>query len=102
MRESDTGSDRTVGLSFDIAAYRTVNTIIYFHLGWGRVLWGWVSRFGVMPVSRGTSVQIRVGCPFYSKVVVCGHCLMTLSLTINETLKWLSSLLILMQESFWW
>ena len=26
----------------------------------------------------------------------------TLSLTINETLKWLSSLPILMQESFWW
>ena len=29
------------------------------------------------------------------KVVVCGHCLVTLSLTINETLKWLSSLPIL-------
>ena len=27
---------------------------------------------------------------------------MTLSLTINETLKWLSSLPILMQESYWW
>ena len=26
-----------------------------------------------------------------------GHCLVTLSLTINETLKWLSSLPILMQ-----
>ena len=33
--------------------------------------------------------------------MVCGHCLVTLSLTINETLKWLSSLPILMQESFW-
>ena len=32
----------------------------------------------------------------------CGHCLVTLSLTINETLKWLSSLPILMQKSFWW
>ena len=29
-----------------------------------------------------------------------GHCLVTLSLPINETLKWLSSLPILMQESF--
>ena len=29
--------------------------------------------------------------------VVCGHCLVTLSLTIDETLKWLSSLSILMQ-----
>ena len=36
------------------------------------------------------------------KVVVCGHCPVTLSQTINETLKWLSSLLILVQESFWW
>ena len=38
----------------------------------------------------------------FKKVVVCGHCLVTLSLTINETLKWLSSLPTLMQKSFWW
>ena len=65
-----------------------------------------VSRFGlaegVRLVSRGTSVRIRFGSSFSSKIVVCGHCLVILSLTINETLKWLSSLLILMQESFWW
>ena len=36
------------------------------------------------------------------KVVVCGHGLVTWSLTINETFKWLSSLPILMQKSFWW
>ena len=54
-------------------------------------------------VSRGTSVWIRFGSPFSSKVVVCVHCLVTLSLTINETLKWLSLLPILMHESFcWW
>ena len=35
------------------------------------------------------------------KVVVFGHSLVTLSLTINETFKWLSSLPI-RQESFWW
>ena len=50
-----------------------------------------VSRFGlavsVRLVSRGTSVRIRFGSPFTSKVVVCGHSLVTLSLTINETLK---------------
>ena len=28
--------------------------------------------------------------------------LVTLSLTINDTLKWLSSLPIFIQESFWW
>ena len=39
-------------------------------------------------VSRRTSVRIRFG-SFSSKVVVCGHCLVTLSITINETLKWL-------------
>ena len=32
-----------------------------------------------------------------SKVVVRGHCLVTLSLTVNEMLKWLSSLPILTQ-----
>ena len=41
------------------------------------------------------SVPFHFGSPFSSKVVVCGHCLVTLSLTINETLKWLSSLPIL-------
>ena len=38
-------------------------------------------------------------------VVVCGYllsCDVALSLTINETLKWLSSLPVFMQESFWW
>ena len=25
-------------------------------------------------------MRIRFGCPFFSKVVVCGHCLMTLSI----------------------
>ena len=28
----------------------------------------------------------------FKKVLVCGHCLVTLSFTVNETLKWLSSL----------
>ena len=59
-----------------------------------------VSRFGlaVKLVSRGTSVRIRIGSPSTLKVVVCGHCLVTLSLTIHETLKWLSSLPTLRQE----
>ena len=52
--------------------------------------------------SRRTSVRFRFGSPFSSKVVVCGHCLVTLSLTINEILIWLSSLPIVMQKSFWW
>ena len=62
------------------------------------------SRFGlaVRLGSRGSSVRIRFGSPFSSKVVVCGHCLVTLSLTINQTLKWLSSLPILTQKWFWW
>ena len=38
----------------------------------------------------------------FERVVFCGHRLVTLSLTINETLKYLSSLPSLMQESFWW
>ena len=57
-----------------------------------------VSRFGlaVRLVSRA-SVRIRFGSLFSSKVVVYGHCFETLPLTINETLKWLSSLPTLMQ-----
>ena len=45
-----------------------------------------VSRFGlaVRLVSRGTSVRIYFGSPFTSKVVVCEHCLVTLSLTIMK------------------
>ena len=47
------------------------------------------------------SIPLRL--PFlFKKVVVCGQCLVILSLTINETLKWLSSLLILTQKSFCW
>ena len=46
-----------------------------------------------------TLVDTLTFLPFSSKVVVCGHCLVTLPLTINETLKWLSLLPILMQES---
>ena len=42
------------------------------------------------------SIPLRLSFLF-KKVVVCGHYLVTLSLTINETLKWLSSLPILMQ-----
>ena len=61
----------------------------------------WLKRTGelVWPsgkawlVSRGTPVRIRFGSPFSLKVVVCGHCLVTLSVTIMKlTLKWLSSL----------
>ena len=33
-------------------------------------------------VSRGTSVRIRFGSPFSSKIVVYGHCLVTLSLSL--------------------
>ena len=36
------------------------------------------------------------------KVVVSGFCLAALPFIINETLKWLSSLSVLMQESFMW
>ena len=66
-----------------------------------------VSRFG-LAVRRQAGKQKGLGSIplrlslLFRKVVVCGHCLVTLSLTINKTLKWLSSLLVLMQESFRW
>ena len=43
------------------------------------------------------SIPLRLSFLF-EKVVVCGHCLVTLSFTINELLKWISSLPILMQD----
>ena len=46
------------------------------------------------------SIPLRLSFLF-GKVVVRGRCLVTLSLTVNETFKWLSLLPILMQESFW-
>ena len=53
-----------------------------------------MSRFG-LAVRReagkqkdlGSNPLREFGCPFSSKVVVCGHCLVTLSLTINENIK---------------
>ena len=67
-----------------------------------------VSRFGLAvrrhagkQKGRFGSIPLRLSLLF-KKVVVCGHCLVTLSLTINEAFKWLSSLPILMQEPFWW
>ena len=55
-----------------------------------------VSRFG-LALRREAGKQRDPGSnplrlSFSSKVVVCGHGLVTLSLIVNETLKWLSSL----------
>ena len=65
-----------------------------------------VSRFG-LAVKRQAgkqkglgSIPLRLSFLFKMFARICGHCLVTLSLTVNETLKWLSSLPILMQESF--
>ena len=44
----------------------------------------------------------RFGSPFSSKSCDLWTLTATSSLIINETLKWFSSPLILMQESFWW
>ena len=40
-----------------------------------------VSWFGL---AVGASVRIRFGSPLSSKVVVCGHCIVTVSLTIMK------------------
>ena len=75
------------------------NTDRYYNYGYQDAS-GWSTR----PTCVNSSYNGAGGgiSPFSSEVVVCGHCLVTLSLTINETLKWLSSLPISMQESFWW
>ena len=61
-------------------------------------------RFGacsVYTMKLCTSLQYKF-IRNHIRIVVCGHGLVTLSLTSNETLKWLSSLPTLMQQSFWW
>jgi len=50
----------------------------------------WPSE-GVRLVSRKASARFRFGSPPSLKTAVCGRCLVTLSVTVNETLKWLSS-----------
>ena len=61
----------------------------------------WLVRRFDLAVRRQAGKQKGLGSIrlslFFKKVAGCGYCLVTLSLTINETLKWLSSLLILMQ-----
>jgi len=58
---------------------------------WSRTLSVDVSQFAqredVRLVSRMTLVQFCVGSPLSSKFVVCGDCLLTLSITINQILK---------------
>ena len=63
---------------------------------------GLAQRQGIRLVSKKMLVWFCVSSPLLKRVVVCGHCLVRLSLTINATLKCLSSLPILRQESFWW
>ena len=53
-------------------------------------------------VSGRTSVRIRFGSSFSSKVVVCGQFCDFALHDYHETLKWLSSPTKLMQMSFWW
>ena len=59
------------------------------------VLWGWVR--GLKRKRGGRTVKRDLGSnplrlSFLFKSVVCGYYLVTLSLTVNETLKWFSSL----------
>ena len=56
-----------------------------------------MGRFGLV-VTRQAGKQKGLGSIplrlsfLFKKAVVCGYCLVTLSLTMNKTLKWLSSL----------
>ena len=50
---------------------------------------------------KDTGSTPRFGSPLSSKTVIYGHCLVTLPGTINETVKWLTLLRILLRKSFW-
>ena len=71
-------------------------------LGWPSPISRTVSVDVKHHVYLGFGVELRLSFLF-KNVVVCGHCLVTLPITVpTETLEWLLSLPILMQESFWW
>ena len=73
--------------------------------GYGYAKFQRVSRFGltVRLVSGRTSVRYRFGSPFSSERLWFVDIVLRLCPSLpTETLKWLSSLPILMQESFWW
>ena len=53
---------------------------------------------GAGSVSRQTSVWFDFSSPLSSNVVVCGHCPVTLSVTVNDTVRWFTSLPIWMQN----
>ena len=60
-------------------------------------------RWGVRLVSGRTSVRYRFGCPLSSERLWFVDTVLWLCPSLpTETLKWLSSLPILMQEPFWW
>ena len=60
----------------------------------------WPSGKAVRLVSRGPRFESALALSL--QAVIYGHCFVPLSLTGNETLKSLSLLPILIQESFWW
>ena len=82
----------------------TAHFVLRFQISWRAEV---VSRFG-LAVRRQDGKQKGLGSSplqlflLFKKIVVCGHCHVTLSLTINETMQWLSLLPIVLQESFWW
>ena len=52
--------------------------------------------------SFGESGAAKAHLLFMVIIVIYGPCLVTLPGTINEAIKWLASLPILMRKSFWW
>ena len=88
-----------------------------------------IRRYAGIYINRWPGFDSCFTSPFSSTVLVYGHalrswspwynrtggtgrktptylltfsCLVTLSLTVNETLSWLSTLPVFMQKSFWW
>ena len=66
-----------------------------------------VSRHGLVVRRSAGKWKTQVRLPAWAHlslydIVIYGHCLVTLPCIINETLKWLTSLPILMWKSFWW
>ena len=95
---------KKTSLQCSLASFDTTKVIAvsWITLLYNTVVSAIISKLEREPKSRCIPGLVNRNGPKYSaSKVVCGHCLVTFSLRINVTLKWLASLPILMQESFW-
>ena len=85
-------SSQTCTLPLDRYLYRLICTLLLQLLNCGDAGWPCGKALRRMASGQRGWVRFHVWLSFLSTIVVCGHCPVIVPLTMNETLKWLSSL----------